>query len=210
MAGFRAVRALLTVDFVEDGVLADEARNHARPAAVRIDVVGFGLEHDRLIALVRLAELAVVLPPLAVLVVPARILGLEPLEVFIRHGVDAPVIERPAGGEELRDFVHVVIFGDALPGQFDEVVRDLQTVLLERDEIAAIVVVIDPAAPHLRVALAAFAAIFGAVFDERPDRGVDDAVVVPPRVAQIAFEQLAVAFVGQRHEQDRIAVADVP
>jgi hypothetical protein len=35
-------------------------------------------------------------------------------------------------------------------------------------------------------------------------------VVVPPGVAQVALEQLAVALVGERHEDDRVAVGDVP
>ena len=36
------------------------------------------------------------------------------------------------------------------------------------------------------------------------------AVVVPPGVAEVALQQLAVALVGQRHEDDRVAVGDVP
>src|ERR1700760_3921237 len=79
--------------------LADQARDHAGPAAVRILVVGLGLEGDRLVA-VLLGELGVLLPPLAVLVVPARVLELEPLEVRVVHAVDAPVVGEPAGGEE--------------------------------------------------------------------------------------------------------------
>ncbi len=43
-----------------------------------------------------------------------------------------------------------------------------------------------------------------------PDRGVDDAVVVPPCVAQIPFEQRTIALVGQGHQQDGVAVGDVP
>src|SRR4051794_22007245 len=79
VAGLRAVRADLAVDLVHHRVLADQARDHARPAAVRVLVVGLGLEGDRLVA-VLLRELGVLLPPAAVLVVPARVLELEPLE----------------------------------------------------------------------------------------------------------------------------------
>jgi hypothetical protein len=35
-------------------------------------------------------------------------------------------------------------------------------------------------------------------------------VVVPPRVAQVALEQLVVALVRQRHQQRGVAVGDVP
>ena len=127
-----------------------------------------------------------------------------------RHRVDPPVVRQPAGGEELRDFVDVALVPDPVPRLLDEVVRNLQAVLLQRDQVAAVVVVIDPAPPHLRVALAVLAAVLGAVLDERADGGVHDAVVVPPRVAQVALEQFAVALVGERHQQDRVAVADVP
>ena len=41
-------------------------------------------------------------------------------------------------------------------------------------------------------------------------RGVDNRMIVPPRVAEISFEQLAVSLVGQRHQDDRVAVGDVP
>jgi len=87
--------------------------------------------------------------------------------------------------------------------------RNRQAVLLERHQVAAVVVVIDPATPRLGVALAVLAAILGAVLDKRPDRGVHDRVVVPPRVAEIALEQLPVALVGERHQDDRVAVGDV-
>src|SRR3954469_11706940 len=52
----------------------------ARPAAVRVHVVDV-LGHDRVVP-VGLGQARVVLPPLAVLVVPAGVLVLEPLEVL--------------------------------------------------------------------------------------------------------------------------------
>ena len=208
VAGLRAVRADLAVDLVHHRVLTDQARDHAGPAAVRILVVGLGLEGDRLVA-VLLRELAVLLPPAAVLVVPARVLELEPLEVVVVHRVDPPVVGEPAGGEELRDLVDVALVPDPVPRLLDEVVGDRQAVLLQRDEVRPVVVVVDPAAPGLGVGLAILAAVLGAVLDERADRGVHDGVVVPPRVAQVALEQLAVALVRERHEDDRVAVGDV-
>ena len=170
-----------------------------------VDVLG----DDRVVP-VRHREPVVVLPPGAVLVVPARVLVLEPLEVLVRHRVHPPVVGEPPGAEELRDLVHVALVPDLVPGLLDQVVRDDQAVLLQRDEVAAVVVVVDPPTPHLRVALAVLAAVLRAVLDEGADRGVDDAVVVPPRVAQVALEQLVVALVGQRHQQRGVAVADVP
>src|SRR3712207_9289708 len=64
------------------------------------------LEGYRAVA-VGLGQIPVVLPPLAEVVVPAGVLVLEPLEVFLGHRVDAPVVDRPAGGEELGHVVHV-------------------------------------------------------------------------------------------------------
>jgi hypothetical protein len=105
--------------------------------------------------------------------------------------------------------VHVELLGEPVPRELDEIVRDFEPVLLERDQIATIVVIIDPAAPHFGVAVASLTAVLRAVFDERADRGVDDAMVVPPCVAKVALEQVAVPLVGERHQQDRVTVADV-
>src|SRR4028118_107506 len=98
VASIRAVGFPLAVDVVEDRVLADQARHHAGPAAVRVHVAGV-LERYRLVA-VRLGEVPGVLPPPAAPVAPAGVLVLEPLEVFLGHRVDAPVVGEPAGGEE--------------------------------------------------------------------------------------------------------------
>ena len=151
-------------------------------AALRVGVADL-FERDGLVP-TGVCQPVVVLPPLAELVVPTGVLFLEPLEVLVRHGIDAPVVDRPAGGEELRNPVHVVLVDDALPGFLDQVVRDGQTVLLQRQQIAAVVIVIDPPPPHLGVALAVLATVLGAVLDESTDGRVDHAVVVPPRVAQ--------------------------
>ena len=175
---------------------------------MRVHVVD-ALGHDRVVP-VRRGQAVVVLPPLAVLVIPARVLVLEPLEVLVGHRVDPPVVGQPAGGEELRHLVHVALVPDLVPRLLDEVVRDDQAVLLQRHEVAAVVVVVDPPAPHLRVGLTVLAAVLRAVLDERADGGVHHAVVVPPRVAQVALEQLVVVLVGQRHQQRGVAVADVP
>src|SRR6202012_3204842 len=158
-----AVRAPLPVDLVHDHVLADEALDHAGPAAVRVHVVDV-LGDDRVVT-VGHGQAVVVLPPRAVLVVPARVLVLEPLEVLVRHGGDPPVVGEPAGGEELGDLVHVALVPDLIPRHLDEVVRDDQAVLLQRYEVRAVVVVVDPPAPHLGVGLAVLAPVLGAVLD---------------------------------------------
>src|SRR5258706_2529400 len=167
------------------------------------------LERDRAVP-VRVTQTAVVLPPLAVLVVPARVLELEPLEVLIGHRIDPPEVDGPPGGEDLRDFVDIALAPDAVPRFLDEVMGPLEAILLERHQVAAVVVVIDPPPPRLRVALAILAPVLGAVLDERADRRVHHRVVVPPRIAEIASEELAVALVSQRHQDDRVAVRDVP
>src|SRR5918997_4673148 len=171
VAGLRAVRPDLAVDLVGHHVLADQAGDHAAPAAVRVLVAGPRLERDRLVAVAH-GVVRVALPPLAVLVVPARVLVLEPLEVLVVHAVDPPVVGEPAGGEELGHLVDVALVPDPVPGLLDEVVRDRQAVLLERDEVGAVVVVVDPAPPHLGVGLAVLAAVLCAVLDERAPRGV--------------------------------------
>ncbi|KAF0965699.1 hypothetical protein MLGJGCBP_01125 [Rhodococcus sp. T7] len=208
VAGLRAVGPPLVVHLLHDHVFADEGGHHAGPAPVRVLVPDL-FECDRLVA-AGVGEPVVLLPPLAVLRVPARVLVFEPLEVLVGHRIDPPVVHRPAGGEEPGRLVDVALFGDPLPRLLDQVVRNRQTVLLERNEVAAVVVVVDPPPPHLGVALPVLAAVLGAVLDEGADRGVDDAVVVPPRVPQIAFEQWTVPFVGEGHQQDRVAVGDVP
>src|SRR4051794_23156523 len=207
-AGLAAVGPVHAVDLGRAHVLADEAGHHADPAALRVHVVDV-LTDDRLVP-VGHRQAAVVLPPLAVLVVPARVLVLEPLEVLVGHRVDAPVVGAPPGGEELRALVDVALVPDPVPGLLDEVVRDGEAVLLERDQVAAVVVVVDPATPHLRIGLPVLAAVLGAVLDEDADRGVHHRVVVSPRVAPVALEQLPVALVGERHEQGRVPVGDVP
>src|SRR3954462_15184475 len=77
-AGLAAVGAVHAVDLGRAHVLADETGHHADPAALRVHVVDV-LTDDRLVP-VGHRQAAVVLPPLAVLVVPARVLVLEPLE----------------------------------------------------------------------------------------------------------------------------------
>src|SRR6185312_3814393 len=105
MTGFGAIGAYLAVNGVHYGIFADHAGNHARPAAMRIHVPNI-LEGDGFMP-VGLGHTRVVFPPLAILVVPTRILEFEPLEVFFRHGVDAPEIGEPACGEELGSLMHI-------------------------------------------------------------------------------------------------------
>ena len=102
--------------------------------------------------------------------------------------------------EELRDVVVVEAVPDPVPGVLDHVVGDLETVLLQRHQVAAIVVVVVPAAPHLGVGLAVLAPILGAVVDESTDCGVNDEVLVPQGVDQVPLQQLLVLLVLRRHE----------
>ncbi|SLH74630.1 Uncharacterised protein [Mycobacteroides abscessus subsp. abscessus] len=106
--------------------------------------------------------------------------------------------------------MHIALVDDAPPRLLDEIVRNGQAVLLQRNQVAAVVVVVDPPPPHLGVALPVLAAVLGAVLDEGADGGVDDTVVVPPRVPQIPLQQGTVALVGESHQEDGIAVGDVP
>src|SRR5439155_387529 len=94
-AGLVTVRPHHAVGLGVHHVLTDQARDHAGPAPLRVPVIDV-LGDDRVMP-VRLRQPAVVLPPLAVLVVPARVLVLEPLEVLVGHAVDPPVVRQPAG-----------------------------------------------------------------------------------------------------------------
>src|SRR5205085_1134835 len=110
--------------------------------------------------------------------VPAGVLTLKPLEIFLGQWIDTPEVGEPASGEELCRLMHIALVGDAVPGFLDVLVMDLQTVLLQRHQIAAIVVIVDPAPPHLREAVPLLATILGPVLDEGADSCVDESVVV--------------------------------
>src|SRR5258707_4138361 len=183
-----AVRAPLPVNLGHGHVLADQARHHAGPAAVRVLVVDV-LGHDRVVP-VRPRQPGVVLPPLAVPVIAARVLVLEPPEVLVGHRVDPPVVGQPAGGEELGYLVHVALVPDLVPRLLDQVVRDDQAVLLQRDEVAAVVVVVDPPPPHLGVAFPVLAPVLGAVLDARGAPRVYHPAPVPAAVPQDALQPL--------------------
>ena len=117
---------------------------------------------------------------------------LEPLEVLFGLGFDTPEIHRPADREELRGLVDVVFLDDAIPGGGDVVVMDLDAVLLERQHVGPVVIFVNPAMPQLGVGLLVLVAVGRAVFDEGADGGVDDRVVLPERILQIALQQLMV------------------
>src|SRR6266699_3936453 len=194
VAGLRAIRAYLAIDGIHDCIFTDHTRDQTRPATVRIHIADI-LEGDWLVA-VGLGQARILLPPLAVLVVPARILKLKPLEIFFGHGIDAPEVGEPAGGKELSRLMHVSLVRNAVPGLLDVLVVDLQTVLLQRHQIAAIVVIIDPAPPHLGVAFPLFATILRSVLDEGADSCIDESVVVPEGILQVALQQQLVIGVG--------------
>src|SRR3984957_6362617 len=125
-ATFRAISVHLAVDFVANEVLADQTRNHAAPAAVRIDVAHVAVEENLQFAW--LGQFGVPLPVVAEFSVPARILMLEPLEVLLGLRLDAPEIDRPADRKELRGQMDVVFLDDPIPGRRHVVVVDLDAV----------------------------------------------------------------------------------
>src|SRR4029077_4982679 len=110
----------------------------------------------------------------------------EPPELGAGPRIDPPVVRQPSGGEELGYLMDVAVLPDLLPGFLDEVMRNDQAVLLERHEVAAVVVGADPPAPHLRLASPRLATVLGAVLDQRADGRVHHMVVIPPDVSQIA------------------------
>src|SRR6266853_2138058 len=150
-AAFRAIGVDFAVDFVTNEVFANQAGNHAAPATMRVRIAHLTVEED--VGFAGNAEPGMPFPELAELGVPARILVLEPLEVLVGLGLDAPEVDRPADREELSHLVDVVLLGDAFPGCLDVVVMDLDAVFLEWQHVGAIVVFVDPAVPHFRVRL---------------------------------------------------------
>jgi len=83
---------------------------------------------------------------------------LEPFEVVVGHRVDAPVVDRQPVAKNWATYARNARSRRG-PRLFDEVVENLQAVLLERDQVATIVVIIDPPSPHLRIAFAILAAV---------------------------------------------------
>ena len=135
---------------------------------------------------------------------------LEPLEVFLGLRLDAPEVDRPADGEELRGQVHVVFFHDAVPSGADIVVVNLDAILLQRQHVGAVVILVDPAVPEFRVRFLVLVAIRRTVLDDGSDCGVDDGVVLPEGVFEVALQQqMIVRLVDNRHEH-RMTIADVP
>src|SRR5258708_8339041 len=98
VAGLGAIRTYLAINGIHDCIFTDHTRDQTRPAAVRIYIADI-LEGDWLVA-VGLGQTRILLPPLAILVVPARILKLKPLEVFFGHWVAAPEVCKPTGSQE--------------------------------------------------------------------------------------------------------------
>src|SRR5258708_21459857 len=197
----------LAIHFIANDVFADQARHHAAPATVRIDVSVLLVEQD--VGLAWLALLPVPLPEVTELAVPARILMLEPLEVLLGLSLDAPEVDRPADREELRNLVDVVLLDNPVPCSRDVVMMDLDAGFLQPQHAGAVVILIDPAMPELRIGLLVLVAIGGAVLDERTNGSIDDGVVLPERVFQIALKQQMIVGVVHHRHQHRMAVADV-
>src|SRR5712664_467848 len=187
-AAFRAIGVHFAVDFVTNEVFANQAGNHAAPATMRVRITHLAVEQN--VGFAGNAEFGMPFPEVTEFGIPAWILVLEPLEVLFGLGFDAPEIDRPANREELRGLVDVVFLDDPVPGGGDVVVMDLDAVLLERQHVGPIIILVNPAMPKLGIGFLVLVAVGRAVFDEGPDRGVDDGVVLPERIFQVAFQQL--------------------
>src|SRR5260221_11723527 len=118
----------LAVYCIHDSIFTDHAGDHTCPAAVWINIPDI-LEGDGLVS-IGLGQACIMFLPLAILVVPARILKLKPLEVFLGQGVDTPKVDWPAGGEELCRLMHITLVGDTVPGLLNVIVMNLQAILL--------------------------------------------------------------------------------
>src|SRR6202171_2542425 len=191
-AAFRAIGVHFAVDFVTNEVFANQAGNHAAPATMRVRIAHLAVEED--VGFAGNAELGMPFPEVAELGVPARIFVLEPLEVLFGLGFDTPEIDRPANRKELCGLVDVVLLDDPIPGGGDVVVMDLDAVLLERQHVGPIIIFVNPAMPKLGIGFLVLVAVGRAVFDEGPDGGIDNRVILSERIFQLAFEQLMVRW----------------
>src|SRR5882672_10249968 len=189
-AAFRAIGVHFAVDFVTNEVFANQAGNHAAPATMRVRIAHLAVEEN--VGFAGNAKFGMPFPEIAELGVPAWILVLEPLEVLFGLGFDAPEIHRPSDREELRSLVDVVLLDDPVPGGGDVVVMDLDAVLLERQHVGPIIIFVNPAMPKFGIGFLVLVAVGRAVFDEGPDRGIDNRVILPEGIFQIAFQQLMV------------------
>src|SRR6202048_2170039 len=113
-AAFRAIGVHFAVDLVTNEVSANQAGNHAAPAAMRVHIAPTAIEQD--VGFAGNAKFRMPFPEISELGVPAWILVLEPLEVPFGLGFDAPEIDRPANREELCGLVDVVFLDDTIPG----------------------------------------------------------------------------------------------
>src|SRR5712672_2393143 len=165
-AAFRAIGVHFAVDFVTNEVFANQAGNHAAPATMRVRVAHLAVEEN--VGFAGNAELGMPLPEVTKFGIPARILVLEPLEVFFGLGFDAPEIDRPANSEELRGLVDVVFLDDPIPGGGDVVVMNLDAVFLERQHVGPIIIFVNPAMPKLGIGFLVLVAVGRAVFNEGP------------------------------------------
>src|SRR5712672_3611797 len=179
-AAFRTIGVHFAVDFVTNEVFANQAGNHAAPAAMRVHIAHLAIEED--VGLAGNAKFRMPFPEIAELGVPALILVLEPLEVLFGLCFDAPEIHRPADREELCGLVDVVFLDDAIPGGGDVVVMNLDAVFLERQHVGPIIIFVNPAMPKFGIGFLVLVAVGRAVFDKSPDRCIDNRVVLPERV----------------------------
>ena len=166
---------------------------------MRVDVSDIRVEEQDLFS--RLAKFGIPLPEIAELGVPAWILVLKPLKVFLGLSFNPPEVDGPTNRKELSDFMDIILLGDPFPSCGYVIMMDLDAVFFHRKHVGPVIILIDPAMPHLGIAFLVLVTVRGAVFDERPDSGIDDRVVLPESILQIAFDQEMVLwfFQGGHH-----------
>src|ERR1700719_4331354 len=148
-AAFRAIGVHFAVDLVTNEVFANQAGNHAAPAAMRVHIAHVAIEED--VGFAGNAKFGMPFPKIAELCVPAWILVLEPLKVPFGLGFDAPEIDGPSDREELCGLVDVVLLDDTIPGGGNVVVMNLDAVFLEWQHVGTIIIFVNPAMPQFGI-----------------------------------------------------------
>jgi hypothetical protein len=185
----RAVEAGAVAHYAVTAVGLGHAQPLAGPAERRRHVH----EAEREKARAWIGVVAEGLPERAVLRVPARVLVLEPLEVLFVQRIEAPVRERPGGEGENRVAV-VNAGGQTLTRALEDVGRDVEPELAELHYVGAVPVVTHPAIPLVEVGLGVGAAA-AEVLHDHGGEDVDERVVDPERLLQVALDQRRVVIV---------------
>ena len=86
---------------------------------------------------------------------------------------------------------------------------NLDAILFQRQQVSAVVIFIYPAVPQLCVRLFVLVAVCGAVLNDGANSSINNGVVLPKRVTNVALKQQMIRRVINDRHQHGVAVANV-